>query len=109
MTTPGKRSTIVISTIVVVILVTIVGLIYVVPGIGSVLASVGPTTAAFFTALLAFVGVLIGQIVVVALSAGGRLFEYWSEQKRADEEQKKRPRGLKKSRNERPYVLKKLL
>jgi hypothetical protein len=38
---------------------------YLVPALGSVLASVGPTAAALVTALLAFFGVLIAQIVTL--------------------------------------------
>ena len=79
-----------ISVIVVVILVVIIGLIYLVPGLASVLASVGPTTAALVTAVLALFGVLIAQIVtllVFLIERIERWLEHRPKQERAEEEQ----------------------
>jgi membrane protein implicated in regulation of membrane protease activity len=101
MTIPGGRRTIVISVIVVVILAAIVGLIYLVPGVGSVLASLGPTAAALITALLAFFGVLIAQIVTVALSLIERWVEYRSEQERAEEKQERETAQAKEEQDDR--------
>jgi hypothetical protein len=84
MSIPGGNKTIVIS-VIVVVLAAMVGLIYLVPGVGSVLASLGPTTAALFTALLAFFGVLIAQIVAIALPVFTRWLDYLWEQARAEE------------------------
>jgi|SRR5215210_1907859 len=79
----------IIVVIVFVILAAIVGLIYLVPGIGSVFASLGPTAAALITALLALFGVLFAQIVTVALSVLERSLEHRSKQARATEQQEK--------------------
>jgi len=72
---------------VIVILVVLIGLIYLVPSLGSVLGSVGPTLAALITALLAFLGVVLAQIVTILLFGIGLFRDLRSNQERDEEEQ----------------------
>jgi uncharacterized protein YjbI with pentapeptide repeats len=87
---PGGKTAIWFSAIVIVILA-VMTLIYLVPGVASVLASVlgsvGPTVAALITALLAFLGVVLAQIVTVLVFGIGRLLDLRSNQERDKEVQ----------------------
>jgi uncharacterized protein YjbI with pentapeptide repeats len=83
---PGGKTAIWFSAIVIVILA-VMTLIYLVPGVASVLGSVGPTVAALITALLAFLGVVLAQIVTVLVFGIGRLLDLRSNQERDKEVQ----------------------